>query len=96
LEDEAIAAANILMDFDHHFAVGETTDLGLAKIDVEILTDLTGQRGIGITRENFQLVLGPFRHLFRLPRFHWRQSRNLSLHKNGPGQAGDSQNALLA
>ena len=53
LQDEAIHAANVLGDLDHHFAVAERADLGLAELDVEITRDLLARTGFELPAKSF-------------------------------------------
>ena len=52
LDDEDILAADIFIDFDSGFAVGELGDVSLAERDAEFAGDLGGQCRIGIAGEN--------------------------------------------
>ena len=44
LDDEHVARADVLLDLDVDFAVGEAADLGLAELDAEVRGDLLRQR----------------------------------------------------
>src|SRR5208282_3975866 len=63
LDDEAIAAAHVLADLDHHFAVGKAANLGFTHLHAKVLRHLARERGIGVPGENLELVLDPVRHL---------------------------------
>src|SRR5208283_2066858 len=63
LDNEAIATAHVLADFDHHFAVGKVANLGFTHLHAEMFRHLAREHGIGVPGENFELVLDPVRHL---------------------------------
>ena len=53
LQDKHVLAADILLDFDENFLIGEAADAGFSKRDVQIFRDLLCQNPVGIARENF-------------------------------------------
>jgi hypothetical protein len=53
LQDENILAANVFLDFNEDFLIGETPDRGSSQGDVEITGDRFGQHPVGIAREEF-------------------------------------------
>src|SRR5262249_55714740 len=63
LDNENVAAANVLVYFDHHLAIREAPHFGFAETLSEMLTDFAGQRRVGSTCENFQCVFGFVCHL---------------------------------
>ena len=68
LDDEHVLAADIFLDLDEHFHVGEAADLGLDEGQLEILADRLGQCAVGIAREQLH-ALRPvcFTHETRTP-----------------------------
>src|SRR5262249_17514494 len=63
LNDENIATANVLLDFNVGFAVGECADRGLAQRNTDVVADALGQFPIGGAAEHLH---------FRLEREHRR------------------------
>ncbi len=51
LDHEDVLAADILLDLDEHFHVGEAADLRLGEGQLQILADLLGQFAVGIARD---------------------------------------------
>ena len=51
LDDEHVLAADILLDLDEHFHVGEAAHHGLDQRQLQILADGLGQRAVGIARQ---------------------------------------------
>jgi hypothetical protein len=51
LHDEDVASANVLVDLDVGFTVGEAAHLGLAELDAEVGGDLLRQRRVRIPGE---------------------------------------------
>src|SRR5690606_24887864 len=60
LDDEDIAATNILVDFNGDFAVAELSHGGVTERDVEDINDLAGQLGIGVSGKYHQLRHGEY------------------------------------
>ena len=56
LDDEHVAAADVLVDLAGDFAVGEAADLRLAEGQAEIIADFFGQVRVGASGEDFQVV----------------------------------------
>ena len=56
LDDEAVAAADVFIEFDDEFAVGEGIDAGLADGDADVFADFGGEFGIGAACEDFETV----------------------------------------
>jgi hypothetical protein len=62
LNDEAVAAANILLNLDHHLAVGKMSDVGIAQAGLEMLANFASKRRIGVAGENLEFVFSAFGH----------------------------------
>ena len=48
---ENILAANVFLDFDEDFLIGEAADAGLSKRYLQVRADGLGQLPVGITRK---------------------------------------------
>ena len=57
LNDENVTAANILLDLDVSFAIGERTDRRLPERRTNVITDALRQLAIGGAAENLHLGL---------------------------------------
>ena len=55
LNDEDVAAANVLVDLDKCLAIRKRTHRGIAGRHTEIGTDVRGQARMGRAADNFQL-----------------------------------------
>ncbi len=53
LDDENVAAADVLVDLAGDLAVGKVADLGLSHGDAQIVTDFLGELGVRTAGENF-------------------------------------------
>jgi len=62
LNDEAIAAAHVLADFDHHFAVGEAADLGFTIFTPRCSVTSRASAWFEFPVKTFELVFDPVRH----------------------------------
>ena len=60
LKHESVTAADVLVDFNHNFAVGEAVDGCPSKRDVQVLSHCMSKLGIGIPREDLQAVRNHF------------------------------------
>ena len=60
LDDEDVLAADILVNFDEDFLVGETAHAGIGQRQLEIIGDRAGQRQIAVAGDEFHGVQGPF------------------------------------
>ena len=58
LEDEAVLAADVLQQLDHHFAVAELRDGRLPELDVQPLRDLLRELRVRSSGEHHQVVEG--------------------------------------
>jgi hypothetical protein len=57
LHDEAVPAADIVLDPDHLLAIRERTDLRTPDGQTQVLADLERQRRVAAPRENLQIVV---------------------------------------
>ena len=55
LNQEDVLTANVLIDLDTDFAVGEFTDVGVTERDMQLTYNTPGQVGVGIPREDHHL-----------------------------------------
>jgi hypothetical protein len=46
LDDEDVVAADVLVDADRQFTVGESTEVHLAELDAQVASDLLGETAI--------------------------------------------------
>ncbi len=53
LDDEDVLAANVLVNFDEHFLVGEAAHARFGQRHVEIVADRPGQREVAVARKDF-------------------------------------------
>ena len=60
LQHESVTAADVLVDFNHNFTVGEAVDGCPPKRDVQVLSHCMSKLGIGIPREDLQAVRNHF------------------------------------
>ncbi len=51
LDDEHVLPADVFLDLDEHFHVGEAAHHGLGQRKLEILGDGLGQRAVGVARQ---------------------------------------------
>ena len=51
-----MAPANVLLDFDRDFPVGEAANGGCAQVDAEVAGDFLRQRGVCVSGENQKFV----------------------------------------
>ena len=56
LHDEAVAAADVFLDLDDQFAVGEQLGAAAAQRDLQVVADLLRQLRIGPAGEELELV----------------------------------------
>ena len=56
LDDEAVPAADVLLDLDDALAVGEELRPAAAQRDLQVIADPLGQLGIGPAGEQLELV----------------------------------------
>ena len=87
LDDKTIAAADVLANFDHHFAVGKAANLGFTHLHAEMLGDLARERGVRVPGENFELVLDPVGH-FNSPASRSSSESSLAANHRKLGWAG--------
>lgn len=57
LDEEHIAATDILIEFNADFAVGEIADFEMSESDAEVSGDLAGEFGIGTAAEDCQMFV---------------------------------------
>ena len=62
LQHEDVAAADVFVDFHHHFPVGEAVDRRTAERNVEVLRYRVRKLGVGVARENLQAVRNDRNH----------------------------------
>jgi len=53
LNHEHILAADVFVDLDEHFLVGEAAHAGLGQLHVEIVRDRLGERQVGVAGQQF-------------------------------------------
>ena len=58
LNDEDIPAADVFLDLCHHLPIAELAQYGLAEGQIQVGSDLTGQRRVGITGKDHHMTGG--------------------------------------
>ena len=53
MQDENVFTADIFLDFNEDFVIGEATDIGTADTNTEIFGDAFCQLAIGVARKQF-------------------------------------------
>jgi hypothetical protein len=56
LDDERVLAADVLADLDLDLAVGEPAHLGLPQRALQVLTDTSGEREVGVSSEDLEVA----------------------------------------
>ena len=59
LDDEHVLPADVLVDLDEHFLVGEAADARVGQRDLEIVRDRAGQRQVAVPGEQFHGGISP-------------------------------------
>ena len=73
---EHVLAADILVDFDEDFLVGEAADAGVRQLDLQIVRNGLGQRQVGVAGQQFHA---------RISRKEWSRKKRV---RKGTGVGG--------